>query len=167
MFTLDKRFFLAIYAISLESPKVAKSMILITKWSSKVFAFFYIGIVFLTFQHQREQLWPLLLGPAIGLASVYLIRFFYFRARPFVDLQTVSLIKHEASSSLPSKHAVSAFVIAASSFCIYPNIGIGLIFLAALTGLSRIMVGVHYPLDILSGAALGIVIGLGSFALFI
>ncbi|MEW9125166.1 MAG: phosphatase PAP2 family protein [Thermotaleaceae bacterium] len=167
MVALDKRIFLAIYAISLTSPRVAKSMVLITKWSSKVFAFFYIGMIIFTFQYQRAHLWPLLLGPAAGLVLVHLIRFFYFRERPFVALQTVSLIEHEASSSLPSKHAVSAFVIAASSLCVYPGIGMGLILLAVLTGLSRIMVGVHYPLDILSGAVLGIVIGLGSFALFI
>jgi undecaprenyl-diphosphatase len=50
---------------------------------------------------------------------------------------------------------VASFV---SSF--YPRTKVGLYVLAALLAYSRVYVGVHFPSDVLGGAALGLVLGL-------
>lgn len=57
--------------------------------------------------------------------------------------------------SFPSGHAAAAFVFAAILAHFYPAVS-GVVYgLATLIGVSRVMLGVHYPADILAGAALG------------
>ena len=57
--------------------------------------------------------------------------------------------------SLPSGHTAAAFVMATSICIIYPQWLYFAYSWALAIGLSRIALGVHYPLDILAGAALG------------
>lgn len=58
--------------------------------------------------------------------------------------------------SFPSGHTAAAFVFACSVFNFYPDFGLIAFIWAGLIGLSRVMLGVHYPGDILAGMALGI-----------
>jgi membrane-associated phospholipid phosphatase len=62
--------------------------------------------------------------------------------------------------SFPSGHATTAFAAAAAVGLFYPRLRLPLFAVAALVGLSRIYLGVHYTLDVIAGAALGIVLGL-------
>lgn len=90
---------------------------------------------------------------------VELIRWLYYRPRPFVAEQVNQLLEHSASGSFPSGHAAFFFTLATIIF--FYNKKTGLAFLAAsfLIGLARIFAGLHYPLDILAGAVLGIFFG--------
>ena len=65
------------------------------------------------------------------------------------------------SPSFPSGHASSAFA-AAATLAVFAPRWLGALFLAiaALVGVSRIELGVHYVSDVAAGAALGAVIGL-------
>ncbi len=75
--------------------------------------------------------------------------------RPFVEDQVHQLVAHVPDPSFPSKHASFVFALAAASFFIGRRFGLWMLLLAALTGVSRIYVGVHYPGDILGGFLLG------------
>jgi len=88
-----------------------------------------------------------------------IIRFFYYRPRPFLALQFQSLLGNsDVAGSFPSGHATAYFALALAVFYINRKLGWWFLGAAFLVGLGRIFVGVHWPLDILAGA----VIGLGS-----
>jgi len=116
-----------------------------------------------------------IIGLSLGIALfsrliiVEIIRWLYFRPRPFVAEQVNQLLEHSANSSFPSGHAAFFFALSMVFYLsikkVYPASkfwrGAGLVFFAAsfLIGLARVFVGIHYPLDILAGAIIGIFFG--------
>ena len=60
--------------------------------------------------------------------------------------------------SLPSGHTAAAFLMACLLSHFYPSLAIPVYLWASLIGLSRILLGVHYPGDVVAGGALGLTI---------
>ena len=59
--------------------------------------------------------------------------------------------------SFPSGHTAAAFAAAASMYMSKKKPGIWMFYFAIVTGFSRIYLLVHYPIDVIAGAALGVV----------
>lgn len=74
----------------------------------------------------------------------------------FTDLQP--LFVHGSMDSFPSGHATFFSSLAVALFISHKNIGYVFMFFALLIGLSRIIAGVHFPIDILFGFILGPII---------
>lgn len=68
--------------------------------------------------------------------------------------------------SFPSGHATTAFAAAFVWSAFLPRLRWAFCGLAALVAVSRVYLGVHFPLDVVYGAILGAVIGVGSARLF-
>lgn len=83
----------------------------------------------------------------------------FARPRPCHDMEVHLLVNCGSGFSLPSSHAANLFGQAFYYRVVAPKSQIYLIPLAIVVALSRVFVGVHYPFDILIGAAVGIVIG--------
>src|SRR3989338_5512418 len=96
------------------------------------------------------------------LGVTEIIRFFYHRPRPFITYQIHQLIP-ENGWSFPSGHSAFFFAIAMSVYFYNKKWGIGFFVGATLMNISRIIVGVHYPSDILGGAIVGVIV---SFIVF-
>ena len=92
---------------------------------------------------------------ALGIA--HLITEVWARPRPYEahpgDAHLFVPASHDPS--FPSDHATAAFAIAVAIFLRHRKAGIVALVMAALLSLSRVVVGVHYPSDVLAGAAIG------------
>ncbi|QQS38768.1 phosphatase PAP2 family protein [Candidatus Woesebacteria bacterium] len=69
---------------------------------------------------------------------------------------TISLFK--TNGSFPSSHSAVAFSIAASVYLHNKKIGALFALCAVLVGIGRVIGNVHYPFDIIAGAAIGIIV---------
>lgn len=88
---------------------------------------------------------------------VAVIRYFFYSPRPFLILENVKiLMNHQIESSFPSGHTTFYFALATGVYFYNKKAGRILLALAGLVGFARIFVSVHWPLDILAGAILGI-----------
>ena len=119
-------------------------------------------IIFLAARGPRFAEWrrasvAAVLGAGLALAVGKVISELVDRSRPFVaDPHGVHLFSgHAADPSFPSDHATAAFAIAVA--IVLRKRGWGIVALVAATVLSvgRVAIGIHYPSDVLAGAALG------------
>jgi membrane-associated phospholipid phosphatase len=96
---------------------------------------------------------------AEGLST--LLKGVFDRPRPsVVDPAVHPLVAVPHNGSMPSTHAASAFAAALAVGLVHPRLRWPLLALAALIAFSRVWLGVHYPTDVIAGAALGAVLAL-------
>ncbi|MCC5856173.1 MAG: phosphatase PAP2 family protein [Idiomarina sp.] len=98
----------------------------------------------------------LLLGFALELPVYWVLKNTLRRPRPYQrNSRFKALIIAHDTFSFPSGHTTAAFMFAGLCAAIMPTWAVIVYAWAAAIGLSRIALGVHYPTDILAGAALG------------
>ena len=121
---------------------------------------------------QKHQIGVFIALTSTGIASlaVFTINAAYFRPRPFVDHPEVAhdvlrLFYQPTDSSFPSNPIAAAVGLSAAVWGVNRRLGTALLVCAGLYGFARIYVGVHYPLDIIAGALIGIVTALLVFKL--
>jgi undecaprenyl-diphosphatase len=97
------------------------------------------------------------LSAGLALAVGKLISEAVDRARPFVeDPHGVHLFApHAADPGFPSDHATAAFAIAVAILLRRRGWGIVALVAATVLSIGRVALGVHFPSDVLAGAALG------------
>lgn len=98
-----------------------------------------------------------LLAIPMSILLIKVIHLFYYEPRPFITHEVIPLLLEGNNASFPSRHTtiMSIFAFAATYFKHQWNVLI--IILMALVGVSRIYVGVHYPIDIVGGILTGFV----------
>lgn len=128
--------------------------------------FIFLPLVFLwtsprqlSHQHGNKKAVMLaVLSIVLSLALKAVVTGFYVRTRPFIPYPAVLQFPIQVDpASFPSMHTMLAFTVAGSIyFSGMKKMGSLLLFLALLVGAGRVMVGVHYPSDVLGGAIFGL-----------
>ena len=117
----------------------------------------------------RHQIGLFVALTAMGLSSlaVFIVNAFYFRPRPFdaPGLEVTLLFYRPTDSSFPANSIAASVGIAAAVWAVNRPVGAFMLAAVALYGFGRIYAGVHYPLDIAAGAAIGGVVTLFALGL--
>lgn len=121
--------------------------------------FWYSLMLALLLQHGRDAAWAVLHMGVVGAICTLaykLLKRGTLRPRPYQALQAVSAGTGVLDSfSFPSGHTLHAvaFTLVASAY--YPMLAAPLAAFTLLTAASRVVLGLHYPSDVLAGAAVG------------
>jgi membrane-associated phospholipid phosphatase len=135
--------------------------------------YFWIPIVavMLLLGNRQTRLFALELAALfiVGIVLGEILKVVVFRTRPYEAIDTIiRRVPIDLDSSYPSGHALIVSIGAA--FCVVKFrskvVGLLLVLEAALVCYSRVYVGMHYPLDVVSAIFLGIgIVGVGLFVL--
>ncbi|OGF69952.1 hypothetical protein A3H65_02840 [Candidatus Giovannonibacteria bacterium RIFCSPLOWO2_02_FULL_45_14] len=118
------------------------------------------GLVFFVISQNRENFRVAIEALFAGILSRFvfaeIIRYFYDKPRPFEVDVSIPLILHEVGKSFPSGHAAFFFAVATTLFIYNRRWGIVFFIGAIAMGIGRVLAHIHWPIDILGGALIGI-----------
>jgi undecaprenyl-diphosphatase len=109
-----------------------------------------------------DRKWKLASGSALGAAALGLVinrllAAIHHRDRPFVAHPSAHVFgPHKTDPSLPSDHATAALAIAVTVLLIDPLVGAVFLVLALLIAVGRVIIGEHYPGDVLVSAVIAV-----------
>ncbi|MBN2010427.1 phosphatase PAP2 family protein [candidate division KSB1 bacterium] len=116
-----------------------------------------VGMLFYDWQAGMFVLRTGLLAFAIELPIFRWIKVKTSRARPYKAFpDVINLARPQEPYSFPSGHTAGAFIFAYCAGEAFPLLFYPLLLLGWLIGISRVYVGVHYPLDVIVGGLGGI-----------
>jgi undecaprenyl-diphosphatase len=97
------------------------------------------------------------LSAGLGLALAQVVSRLVDRPRPFVSHpNAVHLFAHHAADAgFPSDHTTAAFAIGIALVLRFRTWGTVVLVLATLLAVTRVGMAIHYPTDVLGGAAIG------------
>jgi len=145
------------------SGPIATRFFLLVTWFGDGVVLAIVTLVPLYFirrvQFRRHAL-AMVLAVAMGGLVVNLMKIAVNRPRPPEHFAQLGVDIHApggelSDRSFPSGHTQTAFGAATYLSCVFPMGAPAFIGLAALVGLSRIAIGVHFPADVLVGAFFG------------
>ena len=131
-------------------------------------AFWYTGQDTDTRRRRQLGVFAALTAMALSNWTVYIVNWYYFRPRPFVEFpdQVNLLFYAPTDSSFPSNAIAAASAIAIAVWCVDRRIGAAFLAAAGLYAFARVFAGVHYPLDVAAGFVIAAVVTFVVFTLF-
>ncbi len=100
--------------------------------------------------------WRSLLLLGVSHAVVQIVKRFVGRPRPVAGEARPTLVEVPDRFSFPSGHACAAMAVAVGFAAAFPSLSLPLLLVAWLVGFSRVVLGVHYPGDVLVGQAIAL-----------
>lgn len=158
------------YTLFNATQKSDCTIIKIVSKSGDGYLYLLLGSLLWAFEpkYGKVFLYTSILAYALELPVYIILKKLFKRQRPcdfFYNFQ--SHITPADKFSLPSGHTAAAFLMASLLTHFYPSVALIVYPWACMIGLSRVMLGVHYPSDIIAGAALGLTISAISLSILI
>ncbi len=148
---------------SISTPILDVFFKFVTHLGDEGFIWIITALIMLCFKKTRKcgimVAMALIIGLIIGNIGLKNI---FARPRPFTvnpDMLPNLLISPPSSYSFPSGHTMSSIECAVAIYLCNKKWGIPALVLACLIAFSRCYLYVHYPTDVIAGAAIGVSIG--------
>jgi membrane-associated phospholipid phosphatase len=145
------------------------SMLSTLKFLYKLMPFIYICsyialILYALLYCNKIELFKIIFIPFLAFLFTTIIRKIIDMPRPYTKYNITPLIKkNKAGQSFPSRHTVSAVVIAMSWLYVDITTGIILLIFSVLLGIIRVLSGVHFIADVVSAFAISILLSIFGF----
>lgn len=129
--------------------------------------FWYVLMIGILVMQGAEGVTPVIHMATAGLAGTLLYKWLKgktLRPRPYQVRQDIYLTGTPLDKfSFPSGHTLHAVVFTCVALSYYPHLSLVLLPFTLMVALSRVVLGLHYPSDVLAGALLGSLIAGLSF----
>ena len=147
------------------SQLIADIAIIVTYFGSELILIPYAGLLYmLSKTNKLETAFMVVFVVVVSDIVLFALKTGYVRPRPSHVLNGLILpLGVDNESSFPSGHTARAFAVASLVSLRMGRKYVPLLTLAIGVALSRIIIGVHFPSDVVGGAFLGILIGLVSY----
>lgn len=135
---------------------------MVTFFASILIYFMFFGLIVLWVVNgkiKKETVIHAVFSCLLAYGITELIKIFFPTLRPFQlngDLPLTLTVP--ADGAFPSSHTAVGFALAATMFKHDKKVGILYLIMAGLVGVARIVAHVHYPIDIMVGAVIGVAI---------
>ena len=161
----DTQLFYLLNNLAGQSPFLDGVVVFFASYLAYILVALFFAYVF--FRHSKQEKFQLFLIAGISaffarFCVAELIRLFYQRSRPFIDIPVHQLLTSN-EWSFPSGHATFFFALATVLYLHNKKWGIGFFIAALLITVSRVIAGIHYPSDIIGGALIGIAVAYAVF----
>jgi len=142
-------------------PALNPVMIFLAEYTPYILALSMLVYWFLRRRQDRMMIIQSICAFVLATSVGKVCGLFYAHYQPFAVLPDVNkLVEHELDNSFPSNHTILFFSISFSIWLVHKMEGLLWLLLACLVAQSRVWIGVHYPIDIATGAIISIVAAL-------
>jgi undecaprenyl-diphosphatase len=141
---------------------VVNDYFILISLSLTLVALWFIGKNIKQREHYQRAVFQAAASMGLATGFIKIINLHYTRLRPFEAMpellpQVERLFYPPTDSSFPSNPAAVSFAAATAVWFSHRKMGLFLYILAFSMCFARVYVGVHYPLDIIGGAAIAVV----------
>lgn len=165
LIVVHEKVFLVVYHLLGPASFVSPVTVFFAQWFPWILGAF--PFVYELYLRDEGKIWPTLrriyLAPIIVYGATMLIKFFYQTPRPFAALEIPPSFVVGSDpfglASFPSSHTAFFAALAVTMYFCNHKIGKWFYVGAVVIGLARIGAGVHWPIDILGGFAIGAMLG--------
>jgi undecaprenyl-diphosphatase len=112
----------------------------------------------LRFDKKWREIFTALISAGLGWFMAEVIKNAVQSPRPFEAIDGINNLFPEVGYAFPSQHATFFTALAFAIYLQHKKAGYFFLFLALAIGVARVVAGVHYPIDILGGIVLGILV---------
>ena len=151
-------FYLELSQLLQDHPRYRQMLSMISHYSTySVMIVYPLVLLYLLMTHSPQFLF-VMIRPLVAFVLVTVFRKIINRPRPYdvYDLQVVEDHKH--GESFPSRHSVSALIIALVCFKVNAGIGIIMSIMAVIVMVTRLLGCLHFVSDIVAAIIFAVVI---------